>query len=140
MHARRPHPNVQYADLMRKCRSFVDTIGKRKSRRDISSPMWQLIIPLLGGTRLQPRGVLKDAPFRPGGSFWPKSIPLWAFAALLALGLAGCGGSTVATRSAQMRFVNAVPNGGTATFSAGGAFYGNEPFGGVSQRRTVSSA
>ncbi|HEX5323527.1 MAG TPA: DUF4397 domain-containing protein [Capsulimonadaceae bacterium] len=59
------------------------------------------------------------------------------FAALL-VAVAGCTGSS-STQSTQVRFINAVPNGGIATFSNAGVFEGNEPFFQQSPYRTVVS-
>src|SRR5579883_2843703 len=66
---------------------------------------------------------------------WPV-LGLAALLALLLAALPGCTGSQN-TQSSQVRFINAVPNGGTATFSAGGAFAGDEPFFAQTQYQTV---
>lgn len=63
-----------------------------------------------------------------------------AVAMLLAaavLPLTGCGSSSTPTVSSVVRFVNAVPNGGTASFFAGGTFAGNEQFFGQTSYQTV---
>lgn len=46
--------------------------------------------------------------------------------AVLCILAAGCGSSS--TQTSQVRFINAVPNGGTAAFYANGAFAGNQTF------------
>lgn len=55
----------------------------------------------------------------------PPFIPVCLLLAGL-MSLAGCG--TASTQSANVRFVNAVPNGGTASFYVNGNFLGNENF------------
>ncbi len=67
-----------------------------------------------------------------------RTISVLSLIGLLAalLAVAGCSGSA-STQSSQVRFINAVPNGGSASFLANGAFAGDETFFNQSAYETV---